>query len=168
MHEYAQVCAISYLDTILRYKASSAQTQAQLGHATPRQGEVHWTDRVRHANIYTNTDWKLIVLVAVVNPGVCVIVVTLQISSVVAPSVPNTEGVQSAVCYLLEGLLEQQRLQRSLQSLPNILSQHRPPKAHSVLQCTQEVLVCHLDHLQSCSLLHGLDPLVGLCLQTTD
>lgn len=88
MHKYAQVCAISYLHTILRYKASSTQTQAQLGHATPRQGKTLWTDRHCLACICISISLKIsiiTVLVVIVDPGVCMIVVAVPISSVLAP-----------------------------------------------------------------------------------
>eukprot|EP00955_Chlamydomonas_euryale_P013382 144301-Chlamydomonas_euryale.AAC.3 len=66
---------------------------------------------------------------------------------------------------LLERLLQQQRLQRSIEHLAHVLQQHRTAESHAVLQRPQHVLLRELDHVEALFALHVLDPLVGLHLR---
>ena len=91
--------------------------------------------------------------------------------------VPRNDGVADFdhLCpALFEFLLQQQRLQSSVQRLANVLQQHPPAEAHAVLQRAEEVFVAELDDVdvvgaQRGVLAHILDvPAGGLvCLEVS-
>ena len=66
---------------------------------------------------------------------------------------------------LLEGLLQEQRLQDGVQFLSNVLQEDRGAELDAVLQRAHKVRVCEFDDVEVFGLLHVLDPLVGLSLR---
>ena len=52
------------------------------------------------------------------------------------------------IASLLEGLLQQYGFQGWVKLLPHVLQQAWLPKAHCVLQTSEEIFVCELDYIQ--------------------
>ena len=65
---------------------------------------------------------------------------------------------------MLEGLVQEQGLQRGLQVLSHVFQHHREAELHGVLQGTHVVRVSEVDDLHVVRLFHLFDPLVGLVL----
>jgi hypothetical protein len=66
---------------------------------------------------------------------------------------------------LLEGLLEQDRLERGVELFAEVLENDGLAEPDRVLERAEEVLVTHLDDLERAILLHVLGPLVRLPLR---
>ena len=69
---------------------------------------------------------------------------------------------------LLEHGLEQQRLERGVELLSNVLEQHWRAELNGVLELAHEIAVRELHHHEVMRLLHSANPLVRLSLRVDD